>query len=184
MADADVNPHYADWPLVIAIPGPACSDVRGHFYEHRRDSEVSGQTGWHGGFVQTNISHSNPRVLRGLHYQLTNPQGKLLRCIQGDVFDVAVDIRRGSRRFGRYFSHHLRTPYEAVWIPPGFAHGYLTVTGAIVVYDFTTEYHHASARSISPFDPLIDIEWPLVDGLLLSEKDRTAPHLFAAEVYE
>jgi dTDP-4-dehydrorhamnose 3,5-epimerase len=171
------------WPRVIAMPAVAHSDVRGRFYEHRRHSDIYDQTGYIGTWAQTNISHSVPHVLRGLHYQLHHPQGKLLRCIEGDAFDVAVDIRRSSPRFGHHFAHHLRSEREAVWIPPGFAHGYLTLGGCTVVYDFTNEFHAESQRAISPFDPGIDIDWPVVDGLIVSAKDRAAPLLYEAEVF-
>ncbi len=171
------------WPRIIAMASVAHSDVRGSFIEHRRDSDIAGQIGYIGHWPQTNISRSGPRVLRGLHYQLHHPQGKLLRCIEGDAFDVAVDIRRSSPRFGQHFAHHLRSEREAVWIPPGFAHGYLTMEGCIVVYDFSEEFHAESQRVISPFDPGIDIDWPTVTGLIVSAKDRQAPLLYEAEVF-
>lgn len=171
------------WPRVIAMPAVTHSDVRGSFIEHRRQSTIADETGYCGPWLQTNISRSQPRVLRGLHYQLHHPQGKLLRCIEGDAFDVAVDIRRSSPRFGHHFAHHLRSEREAVWIPPGFAHGYLTVGGCIVVYDFTAEFHAEGQRAISPFDPGIDIDWPTVEGLIVSAKDRGAPLLYEAEVF-
>jgi len=174
------------WPVVMTpLPGPNHSDVRGYMYEHFRLDKLRAETGYGGPLVQANVTRSGPGVLRGLHYQLVNPQGKLLRCINGAVFDVALDIRRSSPSFGKHFSTWLRGEYDQVWIPPGFAHGYLTgEQGATVIYEFTQYHDPGSERAIAWDDPALNIRWPTASEPLLSYKDRTAPLLIKAEVYE
>ena len=137
-------------------------------------------------FVQDNYSVSVKNVLRGLHYQLApKAQGKLVRCIKGKVFDVAVDIRRGSPTFGKWFGVELSEENNlAFWIPEGFAHGFVALTdGATLLYKVSgSEYSPEHDRSIRWNDPDIGIRWPLDGEPLLSEKDKKAPFLKDAEI--
>ena len=134
-------------------------------------------------FVQDNHSRSARGVLRGLHFQEPNAQGKLLRCTRGALFDVAVDVRVGSPQFGRWVGIELSEENRRLlWIPPGFAHGFCALTdGADLVYKCTAFYDASSDRSIAWNDPDIGIEWPIADPLL-SPKDAAAPRLKNAPV--
>ncbi|MEA2162227.1 MAG: dTDP-4-dehydrorhamnose 3,5-epimerase [Thermoanaerobaculia bacterium] len=131
-------------------------------------------------FVQDNHSRSARGVLRGLHYQEPNPQGKLVRCTRGALFDVAVDIRHGSPSFGKWFGVELSEANRLMlWIPPGFAHGFCALEdGTDLVYKCTAVYEPASDRAILWNDPDIGIEWPIASPLL-SAKDAVAPRLSA-----
>ena len=140
-------------------------------------------------FVQDNLSRSSRGVLRGLHYQVRHTQGKLVRCTRGSVFDVAVDLRRGSEHFGRWVGRVLSEENKkAMWIPPGFAHGFLTLSDiAEFQYKCSDIYHPESERTIRWDDPDVAIQWPDagVDAYLLSDKDRNdASALRDAEVFE
>src|SRR4051794_32401551 len=134
-------------------------------------------------FVQDNHSRSARGVLRGLHYQEPNPQGKLVRCTRGELFDVAVDIRIGSPTFGRWYGTELsESNRRQLWIPPGFAHGFCALTDAAdLVYKCTAFYDAASDRVIRWNDPAIGIAWPVTTPLL-SAKDAGAPRLQDAPV--
>lgn len=134
-------------------------------------------------FVQDNHSRSARGVLRGLHYQEPNAQGKLVRCTRGTLFDVAADIRRGSPSFGRWFGIELTEVNKLMlWIPPGFAHGFCALEdGSDLVYKCTTLYDPAADRAILWNDPDIGIEWPIA-APLLSSKDAAAPRLRDASV--
>jgi dTDP-4-dehydrorhamnose 3,5-epimerase len=129
-------------------------------------------------FVQDNHSLSRQGTLRGLHAQLVEPQGKLVRCTAGEIFDVAVDIRRGSPAFGRWFGTVLSAAnFRQLWIPPGFAHGFCVLSAeAQVEYKCTTLYRPEADLSVAWNDPAIGIEWPLA-APLLSAKDAAAPRL-------
>ena len=135
-------------------------------------------------FVQDNFSSSSKGVLRGLHYQLTRPQGKLVHVTRGEVFDVAVDIRRGSPTFGNWFGARLSADnHLQMWVPPGFAHGFLVVSEqADVVYKVTAYYAPDDDRAIAWNDPEIAIAWPLDGKPMLSKRDDGAPRLSAAEL--
>ena len=138
------------------------------------------------GFVQDNHSGSNGRVLRGLHYQVPpQPQGKLVRVVSGAVFDVAVDIRRSSSTFGQWFGAELTVENRRqLWIPPGFAHGFLATSDwAELLYKTTDFYSPELDRSIRWDDPDIGIDWPIEGQPILSDKDATAPLLRDAEVF-
>ena len=137
-------------------------------------------------FVQDNHSRSSQGVLRGLHYQLPpHPQGKLVRCVLGEIFDVAVDIRRGSASFGQWVGAHLSAVnHQQLWVPAGFAHGFLTLSEhAEVLYKTTDFWSRDCERAIRWDDPQLAISWPSLDGAaapatpLLSEKDAVAPLL-------
>ena len=134
-------------------------------------------------FVQDNHSRSSRGVLRGLHYQEPDPQGKLVRCARGALFDVAVDIRRGSPHFGRWFGCELSEENrQMIWIPPGFAHGFCAVSEeADLLYKCTALYDGKNDRSIAWDDPDIGIAWP-IPSPRLSPKDASAPRLKDAAV--
>jgi len=136
-------------------------------------------------FVQDNHSKSSRNVLRGLHYQIRQPQGKLVRVVAGEVFDVAVDIRRSSPTFGRWVGAMLSGENKLqMWVPPGFAHGFLvTSESAEFLYKTTDYYAPEHERCIAWDDPAIGIEWPINDAPILSEKDRIGKRLADAEVF-
>ncbi len=148
-------------------------DPRGSFSETFREDLFRQHVGDYR-FVQDNQSTSEKNVLRGLHYQLVRPQGKLVRCIGGEIFDVAVDMRRSSATFGHWVGHILSAHNRLqMWIPPGFAHGFCVLTEtADVVYKCTDYYHPQSEQTIIWNDPDIGISWPL-DNPVLSAKDRS-----------
>lgn len=137
-------------------------------------------------FVQENQVRSNKRVIRGLHYQIEVPQGKLIRVTSGGIFDVAVDLRKNSKNFGKWFGTILSSEnLKQVWIPEGFAHGYLTLTDfADVVYKATTFHSQALSRTIVWDDKDIAIEWPINHEPILSLKDKNGVLLKHAEVFE
>jgi len=135
-------------------------------------------------FAQDNQSYSTRGVVRGLHYQLHEPQGKLVRCVRGTILDVAVDIRRHSPSFGRWAGVELSDDNRRMlWIPPGFAHGFSVLSDdAIVLYKCTTLWHQPSDRSLLWNDPAIGIDWQVASPSL-SPKDASAPPLAEAEVF-
>lgn len=174
-----------DLPGVLIIEPKVFGDARGFFLESWNRQTMS-DAGLAMDFVQDNHSRSAQGVLRGLHYQLENPQGKLVRVTQGAVFDVAVDIRRSSPNFGKWVGVELSAEnHRMLWIPPGFAHGFLVLSEmADFLYKCTTLYHPPSDRSLRWNDPDIGIAWPET-GLapLLSAKDEAAPLLSNAELF-
>ena len=162
------------------------SDQRGHFVESFNASGFTRATGVKIEFVQDNQSRSEKGVLRGLHYQVDPmAQGKLVRVLNGAVFDVAVDIRRSSPTFGYWFGVELTEDnLKQLWVPPGFAHGFLALTDpADLLYKVTEYYSPEHDRSIRWNDQDIGIEWPLDVDPILSDKDRTAPYLRDAETF-
>lgn len=171
-------------PDVFMIEPKVFGDDRGFFLEsYNRRSLVS--LGIVYEFVQDNHSRSARGVLRGLHYQIRQPQGKLVRVVAGEVFDVAVDLRQASPTFGQWVGMTLSSENKRMaWIPPGFAHGfYVTSDYAEVLYKATDYYAPEHERSLLWNDPAIGIEWPLSSEPLLSEKDRKGTLLKDAEVY-
>lgn len=165
-----------DLPGCLLIRPEVHQDARGFFYEGWNSARPGGM-GLPAPFVQYNVSGSARGVLRGLHYQWpNNPQGKLVSVASGEVFDVAVDIRRGSPTFGRHFSVILSAANRLqFWIPPGFAHGFLALSDfAVFTYFCTAPYDPASDNSLRWDDPSLGIEWPLAD-VQLSPKDASAP---------
>jgi dTDP-4-dehydrorhamnose 3,5-epimerase len=176
-------------PGVLILEPKVFGDARGFFLESYNARVFREATGLDPVFVQDNHSRSARGVLRGLHYQIRQPQGKLVRVTHGRVFDVAVDLRRNSPHFGRWVGVELSedTPYRMFWIPPGFAHAFVVLSeSADFMYKATDYYAPEHERSILWNDPDIGIEWPL-EGLgepLLSEKDRTGCRLKDAEVFE
>ena len=173
-------------PDVILIEPDVFADERGFFVEswHRKKFAAEGLDE---NFVQDNHSRSVKGTLRGLHYQIRQPQGKLVRVTMGEVFDVAVDIRRSSPTFGKWVGARLSaTNFHLFWVPPGFAHGFYVLSDvAEFQYKCTDYYAPEHERSIIWDDPEIGIEWPLVDASkpLLSAKDQASVSLQAAETF-
>lgn len=169
-------------PGCVIIEPAVFGDDRGFFFENW-NAERYRQFGLPGKFVQNNVSSSARGVLRGLHYQWPNPQGKLVSVLEGEAYDVAVDIRRGSPTFGRWTAVVLSAENKRqFWIPEGFAHGFAVLSErAIFSYLCTAQYDKAADAGVRWDDAAIGIDWP-IDSPLLSEKDGKAP--FLADVAE
>jgi dTDP-4-dehydrorhamnose 3,5-epimerase len=172
-------------PGVVIIEPKVFGDDRGFFYEsynHQRFEELTGTAPV---FVQDNHSRSARGVLRGLHYQIQQTQGKLVRVTSGEVFDVCVDLRRSSPTFGKSVSVILSAEnHRQFWVPPGFAHGFLvTSDSAEFLYKTTDYYAPQYERSLLWNDPVLGIEWPLQQEPLLSVKDKAGVPLASAEVF-
>jgi dTDP-4-dehydrorhamnose 3,5-epimerase len=183
----DCQPLAALPEVKVFTPRPI-TDARGAFYETWHTEKFSA-LGLEARFVQDNQSNSAPGVLRGLHYQLPPfDQGKLIRAVVGEIFDVAVDIRRGSPAFGRWVGRLLSAENrEMLWVPSGFAHGFYVTRGeARVVYKCTALYSPEHERILRWDDPDLAIDWPLASGAApaLSPKDAAAPGVGAAELFE
>jgi dTDP-4-dehydrorhamnose 3,5-epimerase len=160
------------------------ADSRGFFLESY-NQRTFGELGIHETFVQDNHSRSERGVLRGLHYQLVQPQGKLVRAVRGEIFDVAVDLRRSSPTFGRWTGHLLSEDNKLMlWIPAGFGHGFLVLSPvAEVLYKATNFYAPQGERSVLWNDPEIGIEWPDAGTPILSPKDAAGKRLLEADVF-
>jgi dTDP-4-dehydrorhamnose 3,5-epimerase len=172
-------------PGVVLLELDVFGDHRGRFMEtFRRDRYLELGVGVGLEFVQDNFSSSAKGILRGLHYQLHNPQGKLVHVTRGEVFDVAVDIRKGSPTFGQWFGTVLSADnHRQMWVPPGFAHGFVvTSEQADFVYKVTANYAPADERGIAWNDPNLKIAWPITGEPTLSKKDAAAPMLRDAEL--
>lgn len=175
-------------PGVHVFEPKVFGDARGFFYESFNERRFAEQTGLGDNvprFVQDNHSKSAHNVLRGLHYQIRQPQGKLVRVIAGAVFDVAVDIRKGSATFGRWFGTTLSAENQRqMWIPVGFAHGFVVLgDSAEFLYKTTDYWAPEHERCIRWDDPAIGIEWPVTGAPLLSAKDLTGSLLADAELF-
>ena len=172
-------------PDVLIIEPKVFGDSRGFFFESHNQRRFEELTGIHRPFVQDNHSRSARGVLRGLHYQMHQPQGKLVRVTQGEVFDVAVDLRRSSPTFGQSVSVRLSAEsHRQLWIPPGFAHGFLVTTdSADFLYKTTDYYAPEHERTLLWNDPVLDIDWPLQGEPVLSEKDKVGVPLAQADTY-
>jgi dTDP-4-dehydrorhamnose 3,5-epimerase len=173
-------------PDVKIIEPKVFGDARGFFYESFNAREFATETGMNVEFVQDNHSRSVKGVLRGLHYQIQHPQGKLVRVIAGAVFDVVVDIRRGSATFGRWEGVHLSAENSRqLWVPPGFAHGFcVTSESAEFLYKTTDYWYPEHERSLLWNDPALGIAWPLDGEPQLAAKDAAGVRLTDAEVFE
>jgi len=169
---------------VVILEPKVFGDERGFFLEAYNEATFKA-LGLPTRFMQDNHSGSRKGVLRGLHYQLKQPQGKLVRALRGDIFDVAVDLRRDSPQFGEWFGLVLSAENKRqLWVPPGFAHGFLVMSEfAEVSYKATQLYAPAFERSVLWNDPAIGIKWPLEGEPTLSDKDRVGALLADAETY-
>ena len=173
-------------PGLILIEPKVFSDERGFFLESYQKERFA-EAGIDADFVQDNHSRSQQGTLRGLHYQIQQPQGKLVRVVAGAIFDVAVDIRRHSPTFGKWMGDYLSAENKRMlWVPPGFAHGfYVTSLEAEVLYKATDYYAPQWERSIIWNDPVININWPIDDAPpVLSAKDASGKLFAEAEVFE
>jgi dTDP-4-dehydrorhamnose 3,5-epimerase len=174
---------------VLIIEPSVFDDTRGFFFESFNERDFFSSTGIKVHFVQDNHSHSKKGVLRGLHYQIEQAQGKLVRVTQGHVFDVCVNLRRNHCQFGQWFGVHLSgINKKQLWIPPGFAHGFLVLSeSADFVYKTTDYYSPLAERCLLWNDPALGIDWPieLLDDLTpkLTAKDLNGTHLIDADVF-
>ncbi len=173
-------------PEVVLIEPKVLGDDRGFFFESFNARAFEEATGLKRNFVQDNHSKSSNNVLRGLHYQIKQPQGKLVRVVQGEVFDVAVDLRRSSPSFGRWVGVTLSSENKKqLWVPEGFAHGFVVLSdSAEFLYKTTDYYAPAFERSLLWSDPTIGIEWPFQGAPKLAAKDIAASALANTEVFE
>jgi dTDP-4-dehydrorhamnose 3,5-epimerase len=173
-------------PDVLIVEPKVFGDDRGFFYESFNARAFAEATGIERDFVQDNHSRSVRGVLRGLHYQIRQPQGKLVRVVSGEVFDVAVDMRRSSATFGQWVGVHLSAQNKRqLWIPEGFAHGFLvTSDSAEFLYKTTNYYSPESERSVIWNDPDIGIQWPLEGAPILAKKDQDGTPFAAAEYFD
>lgn len=172
-------------PEVLIIHPEVFGDARGFFMESFNEAAMA-KIGLTQRFVQDNHSRSRRNVLRGLHYQIQNPQGKLVRVVAGEVFDVAVDIRRSSPTFGKWVGVYLSEENKCMfWLPPGFAHGFMVMSeSADFLYKATDFYAPEHERTILWNDPGIGIQWPLKSDVVISAKDQRGVPLSEAETFE
>jgi dTDP-4-dehydrorhamnose 3,5-epimerase len=179
-----VNVIRTEIPDVLILEPKVFGDERGFFLESYNKKAFCEATGLDVEFVQDNHSKSKRRVLRGLHYQIKQPQGKVVRVLAGEVFDVAVDIRPGSPNFGKSVAFCLDAESKRMaWIPPGFAHGFLVLSEyAEFAYKTTDYYAPQHERTLLWNDPALGIQWPLQGDPLLTEKDRRGTPLKTAEL--
>lgn len=172
-------------PEVMILEPKVFGDERGFFFESFNEREFYKATGLDVVFVQDNHSRSAKNVLRGLHYQIQQPQGKLVRVIAGEVFDVAVDMRKTSPTFGQWAGEHLSAENKKqLWVPPGFAHGFLVISdNAEFLYKTTDYYAPEYERCLRWDDPEIGIDWPVEGEPVLSIKDKEGVAFGAAELF-
>lgn len=172
-------------PDVLMIEPKVFGDERGFFYESFNQRQWQEATGLQTTFVQDNHSRSAKGVLRGLHYQIRQPQGKLVRCVVGEVYDVAVDLRRKSPTFGKWVGMTLSAENKRqLWVPEGFAHGFLVTSDyAEFLYKTTDYYAPEFERCIAWNDESLNIEWPVTNPLL-SQKDGSAANLAGASLFD
>jgi dTDP-4-dehydrorhamnose 3,5-epimerase len=180
-----MNIIQTDIPDVLIVEPKVFTDARGFFYESF-NSKAMQAAGMTGDFVQDNHSRSARNVLRGLHYQIRQPQGKLVRAVAGEIFDVAVDIRRRSPTFGKWVGMKLSAENKHMaWIPPGFAHGFLVLSEfAEVLYKTTDYWAPQFERTIVWNDRDLAIAWPAAEEPQLSAKDKAGAVFHEAELFE
>lgn len=171
---------------VLLLTPKVHQDSRGFFFESFNQRDFAQATGVNLSFVQDNHSCSKKGVLRGLHYQIEQVQGKLVRVAHGEIFDVAVNLQEGHPEFGKWTGVTLSSENQCqVWIPPGFAHGFLVLSdSADVLYKTTDYYSHQHERCIRWNDPSLLIEWPPVDKISLSDKDARASTFKDADIFK
>lgn len=171
-------------PDVLVVEPKIHRDARGFFFESY-NKRVLAEIGIMADFVQDNCSRSVRHVLRGLHYQIRRPQGKLVQVLSGEIYDVAVDIRKSSFFFGRWIGVRLSAEnHHMLWVPAGFAHGFLVLSDmAEVLYKTTDYYSPEYERTLAWNDPDIRIDWPIKGDCILSERDRMAARLTEAELF-
>lgn len=172
-------------PDVVLIEPKVFGDERGFFFESFNQAQFEAAIGKPVQFVQDNHSRSAKNVLRGLHYQIRQPQGKLVRVVQGEVFDVAVDLRKSSPSFGQWVGQILSAENKRqLWVPEGFAHGFVVLSESAEFFYKTTSYWVPEfERSIAWNDPAIGVPWPLQSAPILSAKDQHAKSLATAELF-
>jgi dTDP-4-dehydrorhamnose 3,5-epimerase len=172
-------------PDVMIIEPKVFGDTRGFFYESFNARDFAKETGVEAEFVQDNHSRSAKGVLRGLHYQIQHPQGKLVRVVSGEVFDVVVDLRHSSPTFGKWEGVYLSADNKRqLWVPPGFAHGFcVTSANAEFLYKTTDYWFPDYERSLLWNDPVLGINWPLESEPQIAAKDATGRLLADAEVF-
>lgn len=172
-------------PEVLILEPKVFGDARGFFFESFNAQDFATCTGLAVQFVQDNHSRSARGVLRGLHYQIQHPQGKLVRVTQGEVFDVAVDLRRSSPTFGKWEGVLLSADNKRqLWVPPGLAHGFVVLSDSAEFLYKTTDYYHPEfERSLLWNDPTVGIQWPVGAPPLLAAKDAAALTLDQAELF-
>ncbi len=172
-------------PDVLILEPQVFGDDRGFFFESFNAKTFEQATGLKRDFVQDNHSKSAKNVLRGLHYQIQNPQGKLVRVTQGEVFDVAVDLRKSSKTFGQWVGVHLSAENKKqLWVPEGFAHGFVVLSETAEFLYKTTDYYASEyERSLLWNDPALGINWPFEGEPKLAAKDAAAKRLSEAETY-
>jgi len=172
-------------PEVLILEPKVFGDTRGFFFESFNASDFAICTGLDVQFVQDNHSRSARGVLRGLHYQILHPQGKLVRVTQGEVFDVAVDLRRSSPTFGKWEGALLSADNKRqLWVPPGFAHGFVVLSdSADFLYKTTDYYHPEFERSLLWNDATVGVQWPLQSPPILAAKDVAGVSLDKAELF-
>ena len=172
-------------PGVLILEPKVFGDARGFFYESFNKKTLA-PAGITAEFVQDNHSRSSQGVLRGLHYQIKQPQGKLVRVVAGEVFDVVVDIRKKSPTFGKWLGEHLSAENKRMlWVPPGFAHGFLVLSDyAEFLYKTTDYWAPEFERTIMWNDPDLGVAWPIQDPPQLSAKDKQGKPFKEAEVFE
>lgn len=179
-----MNVIETDLPGVLLLEPKVFGDARG-FFKETWNRQAYVDLGLHMDFVQDNHSRSARGVLRGLHYQIKQPQGKLVRVVSGAVFDVAVDLRRSSPHFGKWVGYELSADnHRMMWVPAGFGHGFLVLSDAADFLYKTTDYYAPEwDRGVRWDDPDIGVEWPLDGAPQLSTKDQAQPLLKDAEVF-
>lgn len=177
--------HDTSLPDVKVLEPQVFTDGRGFFLESYNKRTFAEAVGFTDEFVQDNHSRSSKNILRGLHYQLENVQGKLLRVVTGTIYDVVVDMRKSSPAFGKWAAFTLSSEkHTLLWVPPGFAHGFLVVSDyADVLYKTTNFYDPLSERCLIWNDPDLKIPWPLKGDPLISSKDSQGKKLRDLEVY-
>ena len=173
-------------PDVVAIEPAVYGDDRGFFFESFNLAAFTEATGVERSWVQDNHSRSSRGVLRGLHFQKPRPQGKLVRCSAGSIFDVAVDVRRSSPTFLEWFGIELSAQnHLQIWVPEGFAHGFFVTSDLAEVQYKTTDYYEpASERGVLWNDPALGIDWPIDGEPILSDKDAVLPRAVDAELFD